>query len=234
MAKRSATLWAALFIAACVGTAAAATNEPLQVSNEPLRGEVLEVKDAPPYTYLRLKTKNGEMWAAAMLASAPFVKNAREAIKAGLEEIPEKSRLTEAIHDVIGWCDEGIDFEAAIRRVHERWDETWGHHWCHTISNAQIVAIGLLWGEEDFEKSICRAVQACFDTDCNGATVGSEHDVWVEDREKRIEVAAARGGEKSVDNSSLAGEIRVGSRGRFLHPAACPARELPCRSRGAP
>jgi hypothetical protein len=64
MAKRSATLWAALFLAGWVGMAAAAGNEPLQVSNEPLRGEVLEVKDAPPYTYLRLKTKNGEMWAA--------------------------------------------------------------------------------------------------------------------------------------------------------------------------
>ncbi len=44
---------------------------------------------------------------------------------------------------------------------------------CHTISNAQIVVLGLLWGEDEFEKSICRAVQACFDTDCNGATVGS-------------------------------------------------------------
>lgn len=115
----------------------------------------------------------GEMWVAAMLASAPFVKTTREVIEAGLQEIPKKSRLTEAIQQVIEWHEEGIGYEEAIRRVHEKWDETWGHHWCHTISNAQIVALGLLWGEDDFEKSICRAVQGCFDTDCNGATVGS-------------------------------------------------------------
>ena len=36
-----------------------------------------------------------------------------------------------------------------------------------------IVAIGLLWGEQRLCQTICRAVQPCFDTDCNGATAGS-------------------------------------------------------------
>ena len=33
--------------------------------------------------------------------------------------------------------------------------------------------MGLLYGEGDYEKAITRAVLTCFDTDCNGATVGS-------------------------------------------------------------
>lgn len=74
---------------------------------------------------------------------------------------------------MFAWRAEGIDWEGALARVHERWDEHNGHDWCHTISNAQIVSIALLWGEMDLEKTLSIAVIPGFDTDCNGATAGS-------------------------------------------------------------
>ena len=43
-----------------------------------LKGEVLEVRDVPPYTYLRLKTSEGETWAA--VTAAPVKKGAQVAI----------------------------------------------------------------------------------------------------------------------------------------------------------
>lgn len=116
----------------------------------------------------------GEMWVAAMLASAFVLDSVSEVIRAGLAQIPAKCRLAESIGRVLAWREaEGIDYDEACRRLHAEWSENTAHGWCHTISNAMIVAIGLLWGEGDYALSICRAVQPCFDTDCNGATVGS-------------------------------------------------------------
>ncbi|KIL40691.1 crystallin [Gordoniibacillus kamchatkensis] len=115
----------------------------------------------------------GEMWVAAMLAAAAVQDDVEQVILAGLAEIPEKSRLARDVQRVIEWKKEGISWEEASNRIHEQYDENKPHHWCHTISNAMIVALGLLFGDRDFEKSISIAVTCAFDTDCNGATVGS-------------------------------------------------------------
>lgn len=115
----------------------------------------------------------GEMWSAAMCSAAAVLTSPRQALETGLEQIPEKSRLTAYVREVINWYESGKSVEEAIDLIHKQWDDSFQHHWCHTLSNAQIVALGLLWGENDFEKSISWAVTAGFDTDCNGATVGS-------------------------------------------------------------
>ena len=115
----------------------------------------------------------GEMWVAAMLAAAYIVEDVEKVIRFGLGEIPSKSRLHADLSQVLAWRKEKIGYENAINRVHARWDQMKGHHWCHTNSNAQIVAVALLWGEMDYGKTICQAVMPGFDTDCNGATAGS-------------------------------------------------------------
>jgi ADP-ribosylglycohydrolase len=115
----------------------------------------------------------GEMWVAAMLAAAAGDADLRRVIDTGLGEIPAKSRLAEAIREVLAWHASKTPYEETVQRIHQRWNENDPHDWCHTISNAQIVALGLLYGDGDFEKAITRAVYPCFDTDCNGATVGS-------------------------------------------------------------
>ena len=115
----------------------------------------------------------GETWAAAMIAAAPFEKTIADVIRAGLSEVPRTSRLHRDVSAVLAWRAAGVGYDEAVARIHTQWNQKIGHHWCHTNSNAMIVTAGLLWGDEDFGKTISRAVQPCFDTDCNGATAGS-------------------------------------------------------------
>lgn len=115
----------------------------------------------------------GAMWVSAMIATAAVTRNIPVIIRSGLAQIPHTSRLYEAVTDVLGWYETGISCEKCFENIHSRFDEFVEHDWCHTISNAMIVAACLLYGHGDYGKSICLAVQTGFDTDCNGATVGS-------------------------------------------------------------
>ena len=115
----------------------------------------------------------GEMWAAAMIACAAVTDEPEDIILGGLAQIPASSRLYEAVMGVVQGHLEGVSQAECFRRIHEAYDEYTGHGWCHTISNAMIVAAALLYGGGDYGKSICMAVETGFDTDCNGATVGS-------------------------------------------------------------
>ena len=108
-----------------------------------------------------------------MLAWAAVCQDMEEVIRAGLNEIPVTSRLYESVIQVITWEQEGKTYDEVISEIFQIYDEKNVHHWDHTISNAMIVAAALLYGDGDFARSICYAVQIGFDTDCNGATVGS-------------------------------------------------------------
>lgn len=115
----------------------------------------------------------GEMWVAAMIACAAVTDNIEDIILGGLAQIPHTSRLYEDIMKVLeGWRG-GVMEADCFRKIHEQYDEYTSHGWCHTNSNAMIVAASLLYGSGNYGKSICMAVETGFDTDCNGATVGS-------------------------------------------------------------
>lgn len=115
----------------------------------------------------------GEMFVAAMIAVAAVTNDMQEIIKGGLAQIPHTSRLYELIMEVLTDYQNGVTQKQCFEKIHERYDEFDGHDWCHTISNAMIVVASLLYGNGDYGKAICMSVETGFDTDCNGATVGS-------------------------------------------------------------
>lgn len=115
----------------------------------------------------------GEMFVSAMLACAAVTDDIMDVIRGGLAEIPATSRLYASVMRLLARYGEGVTKEEAFADIHAQWDDYDGHDWCHTISNALIVVASLLYGGGDYGKSICMAVETGFDTDCNGATVGS-------------------------------------------------------------
>ncbi len=115
----------------------------------------------------------GEMFVSAMLAVASATDDIENIILCGLAEIPHTSRLYENIMLVLESYRNGTPQKECFDIIHSKFDEYTSHGWCHTIPNAMIVVASLLYGEGDFSKSICMAVETGFDTDCNGATVGS-------------------------------------------------------------
>lgn len=115
----------------------------------------------------------GEMFVAAMLSAAAVETGARAVIEAGLSQIPVNCRLAAEVRELAGWVDGGIGWEEVLARIHARYDETRGHDWCHTVSNALIVCTALLLGGLDLERTLGIAIAGALDTDCNGATAGS-------------------------------------------------------------
>lgn len=142
---------------------------------QPRRAAALAYKDAA--LSHRGNGIYGAMWVAAMVAAAFVLDEPEAIIRAGLAEIPPRSRLHEAVEKVIGWVKSEATWEEAfaqIRAYNRRlYNADEGENWVHTIPNACLVALGLLYGKEDFSAGVGTAVACGWDTDCNGATVGS-------------------------------------------------------------
>lgn len=115
----------------------------------------------------------GEMFAAAMIASAFVLRDPEKIVLAGLAQVPKNCRLAFSIRQALDWRRAGKSLEESVALLRRDWDEKDPHHWCHTISNAMLVVFGLLYGELDFTKSIGIGTVFGFDTDCNSATIGS-------------------------------------------------------------
>ena len=113
------------------------------------------------------------MFVAAMLAHAAVCDDVEEVISCGLGHIPSTSRLHAGLRAIVEAYERGVGSDECFKSIHARYDEHDEYDWCHTIPNAEIVVASLLYGKGDFAKTICLSVQCGFDTDCNGATVGS-------------------------------------------------------------
>jgi len=112
----------------------------------------------------------GEMFVAAMISTAFVKDNIQDCIQVATKEIPYGSRFSEMVKDCLKWASLYKDWEKARTEVVQKYGN---YHGVHTLNNAALVVLALLFGQKDFEKTVCLAVSGGWDTDCNGATAGS-------------------------------------------------------------
>ncbi|QGQ99953.1 ADP-ribosylglycohydrolase family protein [Paenibacillus psychroresistens] len=112
----------------------------------------------------------GEMFVAAMIAAAFIETDNERIVEIGLSEIPQDSRLA---HDVRKAVDIARNATNQLDLVDQIWEAFKQYNCVHTNNNAALVAAALIFAKDDFELAITTAVLGGWDTDCNGATVGS-------------------------------------------------------------
>jgi ADP-ribosylglycohydrolase len=112
----------------------------------------------------------GAMFCAAMQAAAFVEDDPAKLVAIGLSEIPAECRLARGVRQLMGWIDACPDFEACMDRLEAAYPDM---HPVHTITNALICVLSLVYGRMDTTAAITTTVMCALDTDCNGATVGS-------------------------------------------------------------
>ena len=110
-----------------------------------------------------------EMFTVA-LQSAAFVENdMHKLIEIALSKVPAESRLAAAVRCVVDGYDRHLPWQTVRGMLLERF----AVEQYRAAVNIGFVIIGLLYGEGDFDRSVCLAVNCGDDTDCTGATVGA-------------------------------------------------------------
>jgi ADP-ribosylglycohydrolase len=133
---------------------------------DPLRAAELAWRDA-----CVSHTRNGiygAMAVAAMCAVAVVAESIDPVLDAGLAVVPPQSRMAHALS--LGRALADAEPTEAYEALESEYA---GVHWVHALNNAALVSYALAASRGDFDRAICLTVMGGWDTDSNGATVGS-------------------------------------------------------------
>jgi hypothetical protein len=110
---------------------------------------------------------------AAMEAQAFVEPNLHKLLDVGTSYISKDSLIHRLIDDLRNYRESHDDWQQAITDLVEKrygYDKYGGN--CHVIPNHALIILALLWGDDDFQKSLMIANTCGWDTDCNSGNVG--------------------------------------------------------------
>lgn len=117
----------------------------------------------------------GGMFVSGMYAAAFFEQDVRKVVEAGLACLPAESPYARVIKDVLDWSAEyPDDWQRVWQMIEEKWNDrdpcSDGALTSFNIDaklNGAYIALGLLYGNGDFEETMKISTRAGQDSDCN-------------------------------------------------------------------
>ena len=111
-----------------------------------------------------------EIFTASLEAAAFVESDLRKLIEYAFARIPSDSRVARSVKIAIDCHDSGKTWEEARNAVVA---DSADLGWFQAPANVAFAIIGLLYGDGDFGKTVCTAINCGDDTDCTGATAGA-------------------------------------------------------------
>jgi hypothetical protein len=119
----------------------------------------------------------GGMFVCGMYSAAYFETDPRNVVEAGWKCIPADSPYGQIIADVLAWSENETDWRKVWQQVENKWDKhdvcPDGAHRPFNIDakiNGAYIAIGLLYGNRDWQSTMEITTRCGQDSDCNPAS----------------------------------------------------------------
>ena len=109
----------------------------------------------------------------AALESLAFIENdINKLLNVSKKLIPNSSTIYKLINDIQDWHAGNSDWKRAREKIQDKYgyDKFLGN--CHMVPNHALIIMSLLYGEDNFQKSLMIVNTAGWDTDCNSGNVG--------------------------------------------------------------
>jgi hypothetical protein len=109
---------------------------------------------------------------ATMEAQAFVESNTDKLLDTAVQFIPKDSVIYRMIGDIREWHAEFPDWRMSREQIAANYgyDKYPGN--CHMVPNHALIILGLLYGEDNFQKALMIANTSGWDTDCNSGNVG--------------------------------------------------------------
>ncbi|MHB9038269.1 MAG: ADP-ribosylglycohydrolase family protein [Armatimonadota bacterium] len=113
---------------------------------------------------------HAEKFLSAIEAAAFVESDPRRLVEIGMSVVPDDSRLARCIRFVTDCHLASVPMMEARSRMLNRFGQP---DMTSSVQNLGIMAMALLYGDGDFERTLVGAVNCGYDSDCTGATVGA-------------------------------------------------------------